>query len=460
MKKFRLDIITTFVMSLLFVILVSCTNPPTSEPATAQPAAAQPTSQEPASVETEQPTMEGVEPSPTLEPVEITVWVFTYQPYIDAVTELIDGFQQSQDQYRVSLETLDFDQYWAKLVAGVATDTGPDIQWGYTGNYLVYVSQGVYQPLPADQIPFDQMAPLVEDTKFGGQYWITPLGVRADAYYYNPDYFNEANLTPPTTWAEDDEVTRALTVLDANGNIERFGQWIQPTNQGYNIFKLRCHQAGGSHVSADLRTYTWTDPGCMAWMDYYVSWITDPTVWVDGVFDTWQSAYSEGSVGYFQSPSSVVGALKDISTPWDVAPVSAGPDNGATSSTFWGPVITSQAQGEKYDAALAFLKYVTTPEGNRIWARHTGDIPALLEVASEEEFTQGAYAAFASMLPNARIFFDHDGINDQTLFFEALDQIVLEGVDPATALEQAEQQAQQTLDEFWSNAEEQGLSSN
>lgn len=443
MKKNR-PLCFALLILIIGILLAGCTVAP-QPPAAEQPAAEEAAAEEPAA--------EGQ----TQEPVELVVWVFTYQPYVDAVNDLIKGFNESHPQYRATSEVLDFDQYWGKLVTGVATNTGPDIQWAYTGSYLSFVSQGAYQPLPAEVIDFDKMAPLVEDTKFAGKYWIVPLGVRADAYYYQPDYFEQAGVSPPTTWEEDLEVTHALTERDDNGNIIRFGQWVQPTFQGYNHFKIRCHQAGGSHMSEDLRTITWDSPGCLEWMGHYTKMIKDSTIWVDGVFDTWQSAYAEGAVGYLQGPSSLIGGLNEMTIPYEVAPISAGPANDETLATFWGPAITSQVTGEKVAAAEAFLQYVTSPEGNRTWARHTGDIPALLDVAAEEEFSGGSYGAFTEMLPKARILFDFDQNLNQAAFFEVIDKIVLEDADPAEALGEIQQEVQENLDEFWENVEKQGL---
>lgn len=387
------------------------------------------------------------------ERVEIVAWTFTYQPFVDGLQALADGFNESQSDYQVNVEVFDWDNYWDKIAAAVATGTGPDVFHSYTDINGKYIAQNVLQSLPEELFPYDKMAPMVLQSKLFGKMWSVPMGVRTFAYVYNPEYFEEASLEPPTTWEEEVAVQEALTIRDDNGEITRAGELVAPHWEGYTIWRLRCHQAGGSYISEDLRTFTWDDPACIEAFKFMLSKAREE-VWVEGFYEnSFATAYAEGAVGGFFGPSGVIGALQDLETPWTVAPMTKGPANDATLGNFWPLVMTQQAQGEKRDAAIAFLQYAATPEANRTWAQITGDIPALLDVAAEDEFVNAQYGEFVKAGPKAVFIFDPDTFNTRIGWDLAWDKVVLEGADPEQALIEGMGMAQEVLDNWWTEAE-------
>jgi len=431
----------------VFALLSGCGGGQTEAPPTEKPAAEEPPTEKPAAEEP--PTKEPAPEEPPAEPVEITAWTFTYQPFVDGLTAMAEDFNASQSDYVVNVEVFDWGNYWDKIAAAVATGTGPDVFHAYTGYLGGYVSQGVLQSLPEDAYPLDEMAPMVLDGKIDGKLWAAPMGVRTFGYVYNPDYMEEAGVEPPKTWEEEIPVAEALTKFDEDGNLLVAGEYIGPHWEGYSQFQIRCYQAGGSPVSDDLRTATWDDPACIEAFEFLTSKATEHEIYIEGFLENSIAAFSQGGVGGFIAPSGVVGALQEQETPWAVAPFPAGPDNDATLGNFWPLVITQQAQDDKWDAALAFSQYATTPEANRIWARLTGDVPALLDVAAEDEFVNADYGTFVTVLPKAVYIFDPNSDQTRVGFDQAWDKVVLEGADPTEALLEGMPMAQQVFDEFW-----------
>jgi multiple sugar transport system substrate-binding protein len=385
----------------------------------------------------------------TGERLEITAWTFTYQPFVDGLNALAEEFNQSQSDYTVNVEVFEFSAYWDKIAAAVATGTGPDVFHGYTGFLGRYIAEGVIQPIPEDQFPFDDMAPMVKQFRVADQLWAVPMGVRTFAYVYNPELYAEAGVEPPTTWEEEITVAEQLTKFDDQGKMTIAGEGVYPKWEGFTLWQLKCVQAGGSYISEDLRTMTWDDPACIEAFKFMTSKMTDHQIFVDGFYDDWPIAWAEGALGGIFGPSGMLGALDETDTEYAVAPMTAGPASDATLGNFWPLVVTQQAKDAKWDAAMAFMKFAASPDGNRTWCRLTKDVPALLEVAAEDEFANSTWGGFVQAMPNSVFVFDPDSINTRVGWEQAWDKVTLQGADPEQALLEGMPEAQAVLDEFW-----------
>ncbi|NIM94020.1 MAG: extracellular solute-binding protein [Anaerolineales bacterium] len=396
----------------------------------------------------EEPEVEEPE-EPAGEPVEITAWTFTYQPFVDGLNAMADDFNAMQDEVKVNVEVFEWANYWDKIAVAVATDTGPDVFHSYTAFTPKYIAEGVLQPVPEGEFDWDAMAPMVGQFRVAGKLWAVPMGVRTFGYVYNPDIFEAGGQVPPTTWDEEIAVAEALTEFDNEGNMTVAGEGIYPKWEQYTLWQGRCHQAGGSYISNDLREMTWDDPACIEAFIFQTSKMTEYEIFVDGFYNDWATAQAEGVMAGFFAPSGVLGAFADMETPWAVAPLAYGSDNNDSIGNFWPMVITQQAKGEKFDAAVKFLQYVSSPEANRTWARITFDVPALLDVAAEDEFINSDYGGFVEALPNAVFIFDPAASEVRIGYDQAWDKVVLEGADPEAALLEGEPNAQQILDDFW-----------
>lgn len=125
-------------------------------------------------------------------------------------------------------------------------------------------------------------------------------------------------------------------------------------------------------------------------------------------------------------------------------------------ATLW--LVDGLSDGER-DAALAFLNFLNNPENAADWHRVTGYIPiteaavALLEdegwfdenpnsrVANEQLAAAPATAATAGALMG-------NFVNIRNVMTEAVEDILVNNVDPATRLQTAQTEAQQLLDEY------------
>jgi multiple sugar transport system substrate-binding protein len=102
------------------------------------------------------------------------------------------------------------------------------------------------------------------------------------------------------------------------------------------------------------------------------------------------------------------------------------------------------------EAAVRFLKFITTPEAGTLWANKVGELPAQLEAAANEDLLADPnLGPFAAGLPYARATFFVDEAKQRQFLIDAFDAVRLTGEDPCVALDDAAALEQELLDEFW-----------
>src|SRR5690606_17227816 len=97
----------------------------------------------------------------------------------------------------------------------------------------------------------------------------------------------------------------------------------------------------------------------------------------------------------------------------------------------------------KLEAASRFLQFVTSEDAMRLWLEVTGELPARRSLISDPELAADpVYGPFVRALDyaHATIFFDETG--QRGTMVDAINAVVLLGVDPGTAMRQAAQAGQ------------------
>ena len=105
----------------------------------------------------------------------------------------------------------------------------------------------------------------------------------------------------------------------------------------------------------------------------------------------------------------------------------------------------------RYDAAITFLNFITSPEIGAFWMEQTGELAAQQDAVTEamlnDEF-QGPFLrslAFAFATPFA------DETRQLDTLTEAYDSVITDNADPCDALNMAGGQIQEILDDFVEN---------
>lgn len=393
---------------------------------------------------------------PAAKTVEIEYWQYDYKSKVDLVNELIKEFEAANPGIKVKHTTIPYEQYNEKVAATVGAGRGPDVINLYYGWLPLYVDSGYLQPLPEDAFPAAQIEkeffPLVKAAQMDGKYYVLPTAVRTLAMLYNVDLFKEAGIeAPPRTWDELVEQAKALTKRDANNQLEQVGFYFNVGGQGHNWFReVLIRQAGGTPQSDDLKKINWSSDAGQQAFKWWVELQKVHKVGEIGFMTDDVTAFKAGKAAMDVDGSFRLGNLKDVPFEFKSAPLPVGPNGEQhTMASFWANGITKKAEGEKLDAAVKFLKFLTQPDVMERWTAAIGELPARPEVA-EKYKDDPKLAGFIEGLPYAHATFFVDEMKDRQALIDAVDEVLLMEKDPAQALKDAEAKVQALFDEYWS----------
>jgi multiple sugar transport system substrate-binding protein len=396
------------------------------------------------------------------QPVTITYWQYYFDSKVKTIDTLIQQFQARNPGIRVVQETFPYDSYNQKVASAVPAGQGPDVINLYYGWLPLYVNSGYLQPLPADAFSTTQIerdyVPMVKAAKFDGRYWAVPTAVRTLALFYNKDLFRQAGLGgPPATWDEFTSDAQRLTQRDARGRptVEGFG--IAPDGQDHQLIReVLFRQWGASAYSADGRRVTYDTPQAAAALKWYTDLVTKSQVAVIGFFpggNGYRDAFVAGKAGMIVDGSFAIGSIQSSAKfNWGVGLLPRRTAAGTPSNfgSFWVNGLTKKATGPRLAAAEAFLKFLTSPDTERLWLQQVGEIPAAKTLADDPKLAQDpVYGPFIESLAYAHATFFVDETAQRTVMLDAINEVILNNMDPQAALHGAAAKEQKVLDDFW-----------
>lgn len=393
-------------------------------------------------------------------PVSIEYWQYFYETKVNLMDELIKEFQGANSNITVVQKHFPYDSYQQKVAAAVSAGSGPDIINLYYGWVPKYVKSGTLQQLPEASFSAEKIestfAPMVKVNKIDGKYYTVPTAVRTLGLFWNKDIFKANGLDPekpPKTLEELVEMAKKCTKIE-NGKLEIEGLTFQPSGQLHSWFRpVLLKQFGQEPISADQKTVQWnaSENGYKAF-EFLVNLAKVDKVGEKDFFTDDSTAFISGKAALHIDGSYRLGSLKsqakDLNYGVTVLPSYNGVDTSFGS--FWTNGITTNATGDKLDASVKFLEYLTSTEVMKTWTQKIGEIGARTEIANDPELLKDdKLAPFIQQLPIADSYFYVDEDADRKALMDAIDKVLLNNVDPKQALDEATAQVQKLLDEYW-----------
>ncbi|MCK0168345.1 extracellular solute-binding protein [Jannaschia sp. S6380] len=390
--------------------------------------------------------------------VEIEYWQYFFDARVAAMEELIENFEAANPDITVKMTHFPYADYRTKVAAAIPAGEGPDVVQLFYGWLNDYIEAELIQPLPADAFPAEEIDesffPMVQAMKVDGQYYALPTAVRSLALFYNERLFEEAGLDgPPETLDELVEHAKAMTKRDGAGNITQVGITTGMTAQDHHWFReVLVRQFGGEPYTDDYRTVNWNSDAGLAALDFYAGLEKEHGVTASGFMDEPQAAFKAQRAGMHIDGSFRIGSLADIrGLRYGVAELPAGPDGTRSNySSYWVNAITTKAEGERYDAAVKFMEYITSDEAMQIWLDIVGELPAKPSVGmTEANANDPVYGPFIRGLDYAHTTKFADESGQRQVLVDMLGRVDIEGQDPAESLAQAAEAEQALLDEYY-----------
>ena len=403
---------------------------------------------------------------------EVTMWSsFTGDVELGALNKIADGFNASQSDFTTKIvqvaSTNESDV--TKLMTAVRGGVGPDVYLFNRPFAIQRAADGVLQDL-SSYVDVDELASHYVEFAFNECRWqnglfALPFDTDARALYYRKDILTEvgADLTlfdpanGPITLAKLEEISALIDKKDDNGKYTRMGfvPWYAQGwhyNWGYNF--------GGSFYSADECKVTATDPGVKAGFQYMYDRAS--ALGASNVQE-FLSAVNRPDAPPAQNPFYTGSIAMMISGDWEIAglanyapdveygityiPV---PKEGDKQTSWSAGFSVVMPQGAKSpDGAVAFMKYMAGPEGQRVYTTDTSHLPTSKELLADDSLFTEQHTFFRDMLAYSRALPTTPvGAQLWDELTSAQEKVTLNSATPDDVLPEVDNRVQQQLQRY------------
>ena len=220
----------------------------------------------------------------------VRMWTFL-DPEADngrskALKQMIETFESENPGIKIVVETQDWEQMTPKFFAAHAAGNAPDIIWCIMDEMGAALDLGALEPLEnlfLKDWTEEEIAD-IDDSFFNfgvrdGKHYQITHSRNYMAMYYRADLFEEKGLEVPKTWDEFIEVCQALTEVDSETGIQRYG-----FGQAFNVDKVDPQIM--TSLLLDTQGNLFTDDGKANWanaageeaLQFQLDCIISPTV--------------------------------------------------------------------------------------------------------------------------------------------------------------------------------------
>ncbi|TAK87450.1 MAG: ABC transporter substrate-binding protein [Betaproteobacteria bacterium] len=324
------------------------------------------------------------------------------------LTKVIDGYarQFEKENPGIKVNPIYAGNYDDARIKALAA-----LKAGQSAPLSVLYSIDLYELIEQDVIlPWDDVATSAEDKAwlkvfypalmmngiYKGKVYGIPYQRSTIVLYWNKDAFKEVGLDPekpPANWNEMTQMATKLVKKDASGNVTRWGVMVPSTGYPYWMFQAFARQNGHDLMNKEGNRTNYAHPDVIAALDYWVSLGKKHKVMTEGTVEwgTLRQAFTEGKTAMMWHTTGNLTAVKDTAKfPFGVAMLPASKQRGSPTGggNFY---LFKKTTPEERKAALAFVKWMTTPERAADWSMATGYVatrPDAYETAKLKEYAK------------------------------------------------------------------------
>jgi multiple sugar transport system substrate-binding protein len=369
----------------------------------------------------------------------ITVWTMEDST---AFSTLMQNFTK-QTGINVQVDAIPWANVNDKLTTAVASGNGPDVVQVGLSELPSFVGAGALLNLNSyakhdtalqnSNYPVGVSAKKLNPPgKMLSVPWISDVRV----LFYRSDILAQAGITrPPTTWTQLHADAAKLATRGTN----QYGFYIPQWDSALPVEFT--WQAGGS-ITDKKGNVTFNTPAFNAAANFYLSFYQDKLVPTASDFDQTQGFVSGAAPMLISGPylaASIKSAAPDLAGKWNVAPL---PKDRTGMSLFAGSNMGVWYKSKKVAASVRLLDYLAKPATQLSWFKATGDLPtAKAALANPSLNADPMVRVYSKQLQLARLLppLVPQWNQISTALLNALNSIVLNGVDKQTALNQLNQ---------------------
>ncbi len=217
----------------------------------------------------------------------------------------------------------------------------------------------------------------MENSQTGGKTWGIPFQRSTIVAYWNKEAFKEAGLDPnkaPATWAEMVEMGKKLTKKDASGNVAQWGVQVPSSGFPYWLFQAFTTQNNVVLMNKDGTQTYFDHPNVIEALQYWVDLSRKHGIMKPGIIEwgtTPKDFFERKTALMWTTTGNLTNVKANAKFDFGVAMLPAGKRRGTPTGggNFYLFKKSSPAQRE---AAMRFVKWMTTPERAAQWGIDTG----------------------------------------------------------------------------------------
>jgi sn-glycerol 3-phosphate transport system substrate-binding protein len=296
----------------------------------------------------------------------------------------------------------------------------------------------------------------MENSKAQGKIWGIPFQRSTIVMYHNKDAFKDAGLDPnkpPATWDEMAAMAQKLTKKDASGNVTRWGMHIPSTGYAYWMFQALCIQNGLELMSPDGNQTYFDKPEVVAALQYWRDLAVKHKAMPEGTIDwgTLRQQFLEGATAIMWHTTGNLTVVREgAKFDFGVSMLPASKRRGSPTGggNFY---LFKKASKAEQEAALKFIKFMTTPELTARWSIATGYVATRADAYETQTLKK-----YVSEFPAAAVARDqfqysvaelavHENARVKKFLDDAIQSVLTGAKPPKEALDSAQQQAERVL---------------
>lgn len=407
-------------------------------------------------------------------PVEIEFWHGLGGQLGEAMAVLVDGFNTSQDKYKVNVVVLgSYSEIDSKLQAAFAGKTAPALVAG--GSHETFYKKGLVEPfehyMPADYDKTDIVGGFMKAAVRDGEMVFAPAYGTSQILYYNKAIFGEAGIETSALSQWQDLAALYDKVKGFKTGPNQIDYVWEPMWGRGNIIDM-VSSAGGQIVSDDGKTVVFNTDEWVDVLEQVRGWLhQDKRMRIHSGGQGWEYWYKTmddwvygKSLGYTGSPGDYVIALEAVKKAIKegyknefAAAIQPGwkgnpPAPYFTSMMYYITKAENISEQQKKGAA-EFITYATKTENTAEYSMSTGYVSVRKSVLDNVN-----YQDYLKNNPDADValkqidqyavpaYIDPTGGAIYKALDEAIDKIEIENMPAKEALNHAVEKAQRELD--------------
>ena len=408
-------------------------------------------------------------PAAKAQPVEVS---FYYPVAVGGpITKIIDGlaadFERENPQIKLKpIYSGSYQESITKALTAVKSGEPPVMSILLSTDMFTLIDEDAIVPFdgllktPDDQAWLKSFFPaFMENSQTGGKTWGIPFQRSTIVLYYNKEMFKEAGLDPnkaPANWKEQVEFAQKLTKRDATGKVTQWGIQIPSSGFPYWLFQALAIQAGTNLMNAAGTETYYDKPEVIEGLTYWVDLVKKYKVHPEGIVEwgTTPKDFFEKKVAMmWTTTGNLTNVKNNAKFDFGVAMLPAGKQRGSPTGggNFY---IFAKSTPAQRDAALKFIKWVTTPQRAAQWGIDTGYVAVrgdAWDTPVMKQYVAGfpAAAVARDQLPYAKAELStHDNQRVTKALNDGLQAALTGTKTPEQAMKDAQREAERLLRTF------------